>query len=292
MTDCKLSPQGLSGLVPDPTRRRRPAAGLPTVVGVQSGTASIIVCDADPRSLTDPAIQMLCNQGFELEHVLTLDAAEAAFAHRERDLLIMDLGPEGLAACLRFSRAGRRVIIFSAKADALLQVSALEAGADDYVAKSAHPLELVARVRAVLRRGVREPPAPARDPIAPAACWRFDGASGIVTGPSGRAVRLTGGSRELLSLLIANPGAVLHRPHLARILLGPNATGAARAIDVRVSRLRRSLDSCDGAGRLVRTLQGVGFLLDAAVEDFGMTVTLRSAPPRLAEMRQGRRWTT
>jgi two-component system OmpR family response regulator len=153
-------------------------------------------------------------------------------------------------------------MVMATAADTLDRVAGLEFGADDVLAKTTHPLELLARVRALLRRAARHT---RREAEAALDTWRFDAELGYVTSPKGRTVRLSPADAALLSALAARPGEVLPREALVALLHGDGGAAGGRSIDARVARLRRTLSACDGAGELIKTLRGGGYLFQAQV---------------------------
>jgi DNA-binding response OmpR family regulator len=177
-------------------------------------------------------------------------------------------GRDGLAFCRELAARTRApILIFSAADDPLDRVAGLEFGADDYLGKSAHPLELIARIRALLRRGAREA---APDASAPSAYafqgLRFEPRARALVGAGGQRVWLTTSEAGLLQVFLAAPGEMLSRNQLQARLFGSDAHLSDRAIDVRVVRLRRALDQAGAAGAdLIRTCRGGGYLLAADV---------------------------
>jgi two-component system OmpR family response regulator len=148
------------------------------------------------------------------------------------------------------------------------KVEALELGADDYVVKPFNPRELLARIRAVLRRtgeGMeREQPAGAK--TYRFAGWALETARRRLLDPSGTEVAITGGEYELLVALLDRPNRVLTRDMLLDLLRGRQAGPFDRAIDVAVSRLRRKLDDDGRNSQLIKTVRGGGYVLSTPVE--------------------------
>jgi two-component system OmpR family response regulator len=184
---------------------------------------------------------------------------------------VLDLmlpGEDGLAL-LRFIRAEGRtpVVMLTAMGEETDRIVGLELGADDYVPKPFNPRELLARIRAVLRRG--DGAGQAEGPQA--ATWRFAGwtleaARRRLVSPAGVEVVLTGGEYELLACLADRAGRVLTREMLMDLLHGRTAGPFDRAIDVAVSRLRRKLDDDGKNPALIKTVRGGGYVLAAKVE--------------------------
>ena len=205
-------------------------------------------------------------QGREMRAVL---AAEAI------DLVVLDLmlpGEDGLQLC-RDLRAREveplPVLMLTARGDEADRVLGLEMGADDYLAKPFATRELLARIRAVLRRTRQLPPrlAPARQ--ARRLCfndWVLDTTARHLLDPAGTLVPLTGGEYRLLRILLDHPQRILSRDQLLNLTQGRDADPFDRSIDLLVSRLRRRLRDDAKEARLVKTVRNEGYVFCAAVE--------------------------
>lgn len=235
----------------------RPASGV--------GTPRVLWIDSDHTDVAS-SLEMLRRHGFEVEQATTVEAAQPVLDRQGADLVILETSlPEGdgLALCRKLSEAETApVLVVSKAADTLDRVAGLEFGADDVLPKTIHPLELLARVRALLRRAARQARRAAEEALA---TWRFDAELGYVTAPSGRTVRLSPADSALLQILAGRPGEVLPRATLIAQLHGDGGAAGGRSIDARVARLRRTLSACDGAGDLIKTLRGGGYLFQAQV---------------------------
>ncbi len=187
-------------------------------------------------------------------------------------LVVLDLmlpGESGLdfAKWLR-AQGDVPIVMLTAMADETDRIVGLELGADDYLSKPFNPRELLARVRAVLRRASGEAGAPS---AAPAKSIRFGGwtlepSRRRLLNPDGAEVPLTGGEYELLQVLVERPNRVLTRDMLMDLLRGRQAGPFDRAIDVAVSRLRRKLEDDGRNPSLIKTVRGGGYVLAATVE--------------------------
>ncbi len=210
----------------------------------------------DDATIAEPLRTGLQRQGFEVDLVATGAAALAAPAC---DLVLLDLGLpdlDGRVVCrdLR-ERSSVPIIVVTARGDEIDRVTLLELGADDYVVKPFGFRELVARIRAVLRRAtsdsLREQPAAAIE----AGRLRIDTRTRSVT-YDGRHVTLTPKEHDLLVYLARDPGAVHTREQIIADVWDENWWGSTKTLDVHVASLRKKL-----APDLIETVRGVGFRL-------------------------------
>ncbi|POF63293.1 DNA-binding response regulator [Novacetimonas maltaceti] len=187
-------------------------------------------------------------------------------------LVILDLmlpGESGLdvARWLR-TQADVPIIMLTAMGDDTDRIIGLELGADDYVPKPFNPRELLARIRAVLRR-VNDNPDPrstaARRTLRFAG-WELDTVRRRLLNPAGTEVPLTGGEYDLLLALLERANRVLTRDMLFDMLRGRQAGPFDRAIDVAISRLRRKLEDDGRNAQLIKTVRGGGYVLAAEIE--------------------------
>jgi DNA-binding response OmpR family regulator len=188
------------------------------------------------------------------------------------DLVLLDVmlpGASGfdLLRALR-ARGTLPVIMLSARNEEADRVLGLELGADDYIAKPFGRPELLARIRAVLRRATIAPmPAGAARPEALTfAGWRLDLRSRALSDPGGAAVDLSGAEHDLLLVFLEHPGRVLGREQILEMSRGRLAAPSDRSVDTLVSRLRRKLEPPNGGGPLIKTVRGSGYMLAVKVE--------------------------
>jgi two-component system, OmpR family, response regulator len=229
----------------------------------------ILVVDDDP-GIRDLVSEFLTRNGYDVETAADGREMEKAIAGRPPDLVVLDLmlpGEDGLAICRRLHRPeGPAVIMLSAMGDETDRIVGLELGADDYIAKPCNPRELLARIRAVLRR--RREPRPADDQLG-AACafagWRLDLVRHELRTPSGVVVNLSSGEFSLLRAFVERPRRVLTRDQLLEYARGPQSESFDRAIDVQISRLRRKLEDGGGTSELIRTVRSEGYIFTAKV---------------------------
>jgi two-component system OmpR family response regulator len=241
------------------------AGAAPLRVAALHASPRVLWIDADETAI-EPSVEMLRRHGYEVECAGSALAAQPTLERHDADLVILETAlpdADGLALCRRLSEdEGAPVLVFAKAAETLDRVAGLEFGADDVLAKTTHPLELLARVRALLRRAARHARKTAEAALE---TWRFDAELGYVTSPKGRTVRLSPADAALLRALAARPGEVLPRDALVALLHGDGSAAGGRSIDARVARLRRTLSACDGAGDLIKTLRGGGYLFQAQV---------------------------
>ena len=228
----------------------------------------ILIVD-DARDIREPLGQYLRKQGFRT--TLAANAAEArkAIEAASLHLVILDVmmpGEDGLSLCRHLvARGGPPVILLTAMAEDTDRIVGLELGADDYIVKPFNPRELLARIRAVLRRvPPTPPPVPSgRRRFGP---WVHDPAEQRLIGAGGSEVALTSGESRLLSHFLDHPQTVLSRARLLDLLVGRDAKPYDRAIDNRVTRLRRKIEVDPAAPRLIVTEWGGGYRLAAEVD--------------------------
>jgi two-component system OmpR family response regulator len=228
----------------------------------------ILVVD-DDREIRDLLSRFLEKHGFRVTAARDGRELRRLWPGQRFALVVLDLmlpGEDGLAL-LRFIREAGRipVVMLTAMGEETDRIVGLELGADDYVPKPFNPRELLARIRAVLRRGE------AAQEEGPATTYRFAGwtletARRRLLSPTGVEVPLTGGEYELLACLADRPGRVLTRDMLMDLLHGRTTGPFDRAIDVAVSRVRRKLEDDAKNPGLIKTVRGGGYVLAAEVE--------------------------
>ena len=228
----------------------------------------ILIVD-DARDIREPLGQYLRTQGFRAR--LAADAAEARAAIDDANvaLVVLDVmmpGEDGLSLCRHLvARGGPPVILLTAMVEDTDRVVGLELGADDYVTKPFNPRELLARVRAVLRRV----PPPVRSLASGRrtfAGWTHDPDTRRIGHADGRESELTSAENRLLEVFLDRPRAVLERSTLLDLTVGREAKAYDRVIDNRVSRLRRKIEDDPQRPTLLVTDWGRGYALVADVE--------------------------
>ena len=230
----------------------------------------IVVVDDDP-TVADVVGRYLVRDGHCVESVSDGYEALALIAKNPPDLVVLDLmlpGIDGLEVCRRLrARWPIPVVMLTALGDENDRLAGFEIGADDYVTKPFNPRELLARIRAVLRRaGDVEEKRPDQNKIIRFGGWTLEPARRRLMNPDGVEVPLTGGEYDLLVALVDRANRVLTRDMLLDLLRGRQAGPFDRAIDVAISRLRRKLEDDGRNAQLIKTVRGGGYVLAATVE--------------------------
>jgi two-component system OmpR family response regulator len=162
------------------------------------------------------------------------------------------------------------IIMLTAVGEEMDRIIGLEMGADDYLAKPFNPRELLARIKAVLRRaGAGRSAAAATGRILGFDGWRLDTARRQLFSPDDTLVPLRAGEYELLLAFLDHPQRVLSRDQLLDLARGRNASPFDRSVDVQVSRLRRKIEPDPADPQLIRTVRGGGYIFSAVVEANG-----------------------
>ena len=232
----------------------------------------VIVVD-DDASILDALAEYLRRHGFEVRTASNAQALDTLLGSEHPDVLVLDWmmpGEDGLSICRRLQQTGIPILMLSAMAQSSDRVIGLEMGADDYLAKPFDPRELLARLRALLRRRDRiRADAEAEEPERELsfAGWRFWPGQRRLLSPDQTEVTLTFGEHALLQALVARPGRILSRDLLIQLIHGDDNNSFDRAIDLAVSRLRRKLAQAHAGGdALIQTLRGEGYRFAPPVE--------------------------
>lgn len=226
----------------------------------------------DEADITQLLGNYLQHHGYRVTQLHDGRSLMALMATDAPALVLLDLGLPGedgfsIARQLREHwRCG--LVIVTGRADAVDKVVGLEVGADDYVTKPFDLRELLARIKAVLRRTAPAEPAaaPAQAAAAPRdrlcfAGWELDLAARRLLDPQGREVGLTSGEFDLLRTFARHPGRVLSRDFLLERTRGREAAPFDRTIDVQVGRLRKKLEADPEDPQLIKSVRGAGYIL-------------------------------
>jgi two-component system, OmpR family, response regulator len=231
-------------------------------------TPRILVVDDDPeiRKLLARYVE---SQGFRVLLAASCQELRDQLATHQVDLIVLDVmlpDGSGLDACrdLRAQRNNVPIILLTALKEDVDRIIGLEIGADDYLGKPFNPRELIARVRAVLRRRAETVPVTSDLKV-----YRFEGFTADpqlrrVSNSNGHDVDLTGAEFDLLKTFLDRPGRVLSRDQLLDLTRGREGDGFDRSIDVLVSRLRRKLGGNDL--HIIKTVRNGGYQLAVKVD--------------------------
>ncbi len=229
----------------------------------------IVDDDAEIRQLLQ---DYLTRNGMRADAVGDGRAMRAALNSGRYDLVILDLmlpGEDGLTLCrdLR-TRSNLPVIMLTARGEDTDRIVGLEMGADDYLPKPFNPRELLARIKAVLRRAQTLPGSGLASDTKRLrfAGWTLDLSTRQLTSPQGVVTPLTSGEYRLLQVFLEHANRVLSREQLLDLTRGRDATPFDRSIDVQVGRLRRRLADTAQEPTLIKTVRGEGYVLAVTVE--------------------------
>lgn len=234
-------------------------------------TSHILVVD-DHRDIRDLLARYLAKNGLRVSTAEDSASARRLLKGAAVDLVVLDImmpGEDGLSLC-RYLRESTDtpVILLTAMAEDTDRVVGLEIGADDYVTKPFNPRELLARIKAVLRRAHALPPS--REPVTDGeigfARWRLRPAQRELVGEDGVSVALSTGEFRLLMAFVERPGVVLSREQLLDITRGRDTVLFDRSVDNQVSRLRRKIERDPASPELIKTVWGGGYSFSGKVE--------------------------
>jgi two-component system, OmpR family, response regulator len=235
--------------------------------------ARILLVEDEPglvMTLTD----RLASEGYDVEDVGNFDSALRLATDGHFDAILLDVmlpGGNGFDICRTLRQRGIQtpILMLTARGQVVDRVVGLKLGADDYLVKPFSPRELLARIRALLRRAQAQ--ATVADAIARVRAYRFGGWElnvGLrrLKAADGRGVELTNGEFSLLAAFVSAPGRVLSRDRLLDLSRLHSAEVYDRSIDVQILRLRRKIEADPARPQFIRTQRGAGYVFDAVVE--------------------------
>ncbi len=238
--------------------------------GIAAANIALVEDDDEIRELV---AALLTREGWRAHPCRTAAEYDALVARERIDLALLDImlpGEDGLSLCRRIRAEGNLpLMIVSARDDDVDRIVGLEIGADDYLPKPFNPRELVARVRALLRRANSDPRARPAGNRFEFGGWRWDADARRLLSPEGAVVELTGGEHDMLLCLVEHAQRTLSRDQLLEWTRGRSAEPFDRTVDVQIGRLRRKLEAHGNGGELIRTVRGGGYLFTAAVRRVG-----------------------
>ncbi len=236
-----------------------------TIETDQNELTKILVVDDDAR-LRALLQRFLEEQGYYVKAVADAEQMDRALSRELFALMVLDLmlpGEDGISICKRLREADNSIpiIMLTAKGDDNDRINGLESGADDYLAKPFNPRELVARIKAVLRRQVKElPGAPTQqEEVVEFGPYSLDLSTRTLT-KDGQKVSLTTGEFAVMKALVQHPREPLTRDKLMNLARGREWSAMERSIDVQVSRLRRLIEADPSNSRYIQTVWGVGYV--------------------------------
>ena len=228
----------------------------------------ILVVD-DDREIRDLLARFLDDHGHRVTTAADGREMRRALAEWGIDLVVLDLmlpGEDGLELCRKLrAESDIPVIMLTAMGEETDRIVGLEMGADDYLPKPFSPRELLARIKAVLRRAEGRGAGEASS-VLRFAGWSLDVDGRELTSPDGVVVPLSGGEFDLLRAFVTHPKRVLSRDQLLDLARGREAQPFDRSIDVQVSRLRRKIEADPKEPTLIKTVRSGGYMFTPAVE--------------------------
>ncbi|SEQ50475.1 two-component system, OmpR family, response regulator [Amphritea atlantica] len=232
-------------------------------------TKRILIVD-DDNEIRELLGSYLGQNGYE---TLSLENGEQLIKQLQTtqiDLIILDLmmpGEDGFSLCRQVRiDSDVPIIMLTASAEETDRIVGLELGADDYVAKPFNPRELLARIKAVLRRSRSAGTSGSKGRYFCFSEWRLDTVNRDLIGSSGEVIPLSGADYNLLLLFLENPNKVLNRDDLLGATRGRESSPYDRSIDVQLSRLRQRLGEDAKDPHIIKTVRGSGYVLSVEVE--------------------------
>lgn len=235
---------------------------------------SHILIVEDDREIRALVGRLLKSNGFRISEAADGPAMDKVLASARIDLVLLDVmlpGEDGFSLCRRLGGASFPVIMLSAKGEDFDRVLGLELGADDYIVKPFNPRELVARIKAVLRRAGKRHSEDDGDGCVE---YRFDGwvlnnVLRRLISPAGSIVAITDAEFDLLRVLCGRPHRLLSRDQLIDLTQGRAAHPAERSVDILVARLRRKVSGAGLDPDFIRTVRSGGYMFTRDVECVG-----------------------
>lgn len=243
-----------------------PKAARQAVTDMNGRHVLIVDEDREHRVAIAAALEQ---HGFRVTTTGNGPAMQRALERARIDLVLVDPATGGDGSRLyRQLRATSDVpyIVVSRRADALDRILGLEMGAEDYLAKPAHPRELLARMRNVLRRAGGSHAGTSRERLYRFAGWQFDSVGRELRAPDGATLPMRNSEYRVLAILLAHGNQVVARQKLVELARGRDAGPFDRSIDVRISRLRQLLRDDARGPRIIKTVHGEGYVIGVPVE--------------------------
>jgi DNA-binding response OmpR family regulator len=236
-------------------------------------TERIIVVDDDPQ-LTGLLDRYLSKQGFKVTCAATATEFARKLAHEKFDLCVLDLilpDRDGLEITKELrQKSTMPIIVLTARSEVVDRIVGLELGADDYLTKPFEARELLARIKAVLRRTRGQPESEVGKATEPAVIafgdWRLDRSAMTLVNVASQAItRLTSMEYALIKAMAERPNVILTRDQLIDLVHGEGVVVADRAIDVHIARVRRKVEKDPADPEFIKTVRGRGYVFTAAM---------------------------
>ncbi|OAN18774.1 DNA-binding response regulator [Photobacterium jeanii] len=230
---------------------------------------TLLVVD-DNEEIRDALSEYLTRSGFIVHLAEDGDAMWQCLAKHDVNLIILDImlpGDDGLTLCSKIRQTSHvPIIMLTAVTDEIDRIAGLEIGADDYITKTFSPRELLARIKALLRRSQFTSTIPLNRKLR-FLDWTFDTVKRQLSHIDGNAIKLSGSDYSLLLMMLQNPNKLLSRDDIAQCIWGRDADPFERGIDVQMSRLRKHFNDVDRS--LIVTVRNKGYMLavDAISEE-------------------------
>jgi two-component system OmpR family response regulator len=226
----------------------------------------------DDAEISGMVARLMRDHGFRISLVESGKGLDRAMSESNIDLILLDLmlpGEDGLSICRRVrANSNVPIIILTALGSEADRVVGLETGADDYLTKPFSPRELLARVRAVLRRSRTRGISAKQAGVLTFDKWRLSLGRRQLRSPGGLMVALTSSEFDLLAVFCRYPGRVLSREQLLDLAHGRSASLFDRSIDIQVSRLRRKIEDDAADPVTIITVRNGGYMFTPAVSSF------------------------
>ena len=228
-------------------------------------TSKILVVDDDMR-LRALLERYLMEQGYQVRSAANAEQMDRLLERENFHLIVLDLmspGEDGLSICRRLRQQGSPIpiVMLTAKGDEVDRIIGLELGADDYLPKPFNPRELLARIKAVMRRQIQDVPGAPAQQEAEISFGEFS--LDLATREmyhGDEAIALTSGEFAVLKVLVTHPREPLSRDKLMNLARGRDYSALERSIDVQVSRLRRLIEKDPANPRYIQTVWGLGYV--------------------------------
>jgi two-component system OmpR family response regulator len=237
-------------------------------------TPARVLLVEDDAAISQMLEEILAENGFSARAVTSATEMDRLLARERVDLILLDVmlpSEDGFSICRRLRSASEvPIIMLTARDEDVDRILGLELGADDYVTKPFNSRELMARIRALLRRA-QSAGAPAKNRAPPMrfAGWRIYPAERQLHNPEGVRISTTSAEFDLLLAFCLNPGRVLSRDQLLELTHGGLAGPIERSVDVHVSRIRQKIEEDPREPLFIKTVRLGGYVFAAAVETMG-----------------------